>query len=170
MHNRRRGFYIIASVLAIMLLIGAVYAATTGVLNFGGTAKLNNVKLIIVDETITGELAGESVGVNPAKDTLSFTVRLTEGQTRYIKFKVENVGNRPAVLGTLMETTPAESGSGVEVTWPSMNGDIIEHETKSGEYTIAVHWNEAYPNVTQDVTLSATISYSQHTPAASAAS
>jgi len=164
MHRSRRRVYTVILVFAVILLIGVVYATTTGVLNFGGTARLNtNMKLIIIDEVIVDEDAGEAVSVNAAGDTLSFTVRLDKpGDTKYIKFKIENVGNGDAVLGTLSHTPPA-SNSGITVTWPSLNTVQVLHGVTSSEYTIEVHWNSAYPEAMQDVSLSATINYSQYT-------
>jgi hypothetical protein len=161
----RKRFYIIAAVFVLLLLIGTVYAATTGLLAFGGTAGFNtNVRLNIVGESIADPAGSESETVNAAKDTLTFALRLSApGDTRQIKFKIENAGNYDAVLSSL-STTPPAAGSGITVTWPSLNGVQILTGTTSSEYTITVQWNPSYPNVTQDVTLSASINYQQYAP------
>ena len=165
MNRDKRKVYPIVGVLALLLLLGVAYAATTGTLNFIGTAGFNtNVRLNIVDQVITSPVAGESVSVNTAGDTLTFAVHLsTPGETRYVKFKIENVGNSDAILGTLSKTDPAVT-TGITVRWPSMDSTVVAASAKTGEYTIAVHWNPSYPSVTQDVTLSAGINYQQHTP------
>ena len=165
MSKDRRKLYGIAGIFALLLVVGVVYAATTGTLFFNGTAGLNtNVRLNIVDEAITDPKQDESVSVNAAKDTLTFTVHLDNpGDTRYVKFKINNAGNTDAILGTL-STTPPAAASGVTVNWPSLDGVIINTGDTSTEYTVEVHWNPSYPNATQDVSLSASINYQQHAP------
>ena len=164
MRDKRRMFTIIAA-FALLLVTGIVYAATTGNLNFTGTAGFNtNVRLNIIDEAVTSPVPGEGVSVNAAKDTLTFTVHLSNpGETRYVKFRVENTGNADVVMGSLSYTLP-EATSGITVSWPSLNGVTVATGgimPATGEYIIGVTWNPDYPNVTQDVTLTAGISYAQ---------
>ncbi|MCL2817127.1 MAG: hypothetical protein FWD39_01910 [Clostridiales bacterium] len=162
MSRERKRIYVVAGVFALLLFLGIAYAATTGALEFGGTARITNVRLNIVDENIVSPVSGESVSVNPAGDTLTFTVHFSvPGETRYVKFKIENAGNSDAVLGPLVTTPPSEA-SGITVDWPSLEGVQIVTGATSSEYTIEVHWSESYPGVTSDVSLSASISYQQY--------
>ena len=164
MERNKKRFAIIGA-FAVLFLVGVVYAATTGLLNFGGTARFNqNVKLDIINEAITDEGAGESVVVNVGKDTLTFVVHLaTPGETRYVTFKIKNVGNSDAILKTL-STTPPATNTGITVTWPELQDVVVLSGETTSTYTIAVYWNPPYPGVTTDVALSATIDYLIHTP------
>ena len=162
MRTDRRRVYTVAIVFAVILLIGVVYAAITGALNFGGTARLTNTKLIIVDEAITDKTANESIFVNVPKDTLTFTVHLDKpNDTRYVTFKIENTGNVDAVLGKL-DTELPEAETGIVVKWPELDGVVIPKNGTSAEYTIEVHWDNDYDEADQDVNLSATITYAQY--------
>jgi len=168
MNKTRSRIYWTTGAFALLLLIGIVYAAATGLLHFSGTAMFNpNVKLAITDAAITDQATGESVSITPGGDTLAFTVHLTApNETRYVTFKVANVGNEDAILGALSTVAPAAS-SGITVSWPTLDGVIVDTGTTmptSDEYTIAVTWNSAYPQVTQDVTIVASIDYTQYTP------
>jgi hypothetical protein len=165
MRNRKRTYTIIGAFL-LLFVVGIVYAATTGTLNLTGIAGFNtNVRLNIIDESITSEGTGENVGVNPAGDTLTFTVHMNSpGETRHVNFKIENVGNADAILGTLTAPSPAPE-SGITVVWPTLNGVVVDTGAtmpESGEYTAAITWDSNFPEVTQDVNLSASINYSEH--------
>ena len=165
MNRDRKRLYAIVGIFAILLLTGIVYAATTGTLYFGGTANFNkNVQLHIVDEAITGQELGEVVQVNPAKDTLTFSLIFdTPGETRNVKFKIENVGNTDAVLGTLSVTDEPAGDSGITVDWPELNGEVILIGGTTSEFTIPVQWSSSYPEAKTEVTMSAQISYSEYT-------
>ena len=163
----RRGLYTIAAVFALLLVSGSVYAAWTGVLNFNGTAELNQTfRLNIVDAEITDKKDSESIHVStPAGETLTFSVELdAPNDTRYVKFAIKNVGNLPAVLGELDITDPEED-TGVKVDWPDLNDMIIAPWATTAEQTIAVHWDPDFAgSTTLTAYLSATVNYEQHMP------
>ena len=159
----KRNWYVTLSAIALLLLIGVAFAAATGILNFSGAAKLsNNVDLNIIEPAVTDVQSGESATVTADGKTLNFTTILPEpGDTRYVTFKIENVGNVDAVLGSLSSTVTPAPGSGIEVTWPSLNGVTVDKGDTSVKYTIEVHWDENYKSATQNVSFSATINYQQ---------
>jgi hypothetical protein len=161
--RERRRIYTIVAAFSLLLVGGIIYAAVTGNLAFDGTAGFNpNVRLNMVQEQIVNIKAGESVTVDPSGQTLTFTVRLDEpGENRNVRFRIENVGNTGATLGTLTTTPP--TGNGVNINWPTLNNVAVEPGTTTGEHMITVTWDPAYPQATQDVTLSATINYAQTT-------
>ena len=160
--SKRRTLAIVLVMFVALLLTGIVYAAVTGTLDFFGTSRFGtNVDLVFVNESITGPESGDSVIVSNNGHTLTFNVLMTTpGTTRYIKFKVENVGNVAAELGELVITGPTAS-TGIVVTWPTLDGVVVEAGATSAEYTIEVYWDPAYPSVTADANFSATIDFAQ---------
>ena len=165
MRRERRRIHLIIWVFAFLLVGGIAYAALTGTLDFHGTVGFNpNVRLnMVVDaEPIANPKEGESAAVDPTGQTLTFTVRLDEpGETRNVRFRIENAGNVSATLGTLSTTTTPATGSGINVSWPSLNGVSVVAGAITAEHIIAVSWDPAYPQATQEVTVSASINYSQ---------
>ena len=159
---KKRNLYIVITILAIFLVTGVVYAAANGVLTFGGTSRFNsNIDLNIVNALIEDEQAGDTLAVVGNNDTLNFSLLMkSPGDTRYIKFKIQNVGNVDASLENMSVNDPLEN-SGITVTWPVLNNVVVDAGDTSDEYTIAVHWDSAFATATQDVTFSATINYSQ---------
>ena len=162
----RKQIYTIAAVFAVLLVSSVVYAAWTGVLNFSGTAELNQtVRLDIVGESITDKKASESIAVStPEGETLTFTVELdAPNDTRYVNFSIRNAGNLPVILSRLDIIAPSE-GSGVVADWPNVQNMVIQPGETSDEQTIAVHWAPTHAGITQSVNLSATVNYEQHIP------
>jgi hypothetical protein len=150
-HNRKR--YIIPFAILIGILgIGIVYAATTGLLNFSGTAVVNpNAKVIFDDATITGGTGTSDYTISSDGQTLTFTADFNgSANTITVYADVENTGNVPVVLGTPTLNSSQSPGftvnlkddlEGVEMGIGSgMGGAIFEIVTDAylepGSYTI----------------------------------
>lgn len=164
----RRRIYIIAAVFTVLLGSGVIYAAWMGVLNLTGTAELNqSVRLSITDESVTDRRTGDSIAVStPDGETMTFSVELdAPNDMRYVTFKIQNVGNLPAVLGP-PDTSNPDAATGVAVDWPGDLEDmVIMPGATSDEQTITVHWDPVYAGSTeQTVYLSITINYEQNMP------
>lgn len=155
--------------LSVLLVSGIIYAAATGNLTFTGTVGRNsNCKLNI--EAATNVNPNSTILYQPnstvtasvdaaTRNTLSFSTDLTfEDPAKTISFQIQNVGNCTQVLGNLAITgTP---GNGVVVTWPNLNGMVLEPGTSSGPLAITVQWTTVSAATTTE-TMSATISYTE---------
>lgn len=155
--------------LSVLLVSGIVYAASTGNLTFTGTVGRNsNCNLNIEaatnvnpnSTTLYQPNSTVTVSVDATtRETLSFSTDLTfKDPAKTIAFQIQSVGNCIQVLGNLSITgTP---GNGVIVTWPNLNGMVLEPGTSSGPLIITVQWTTVSAATTTE-TMAATISYTE---------
>lgn len=120
------------------------------------------MQLDIVDEEIVDKAGGESISVTNGGQTLTFNVNLANpGDSKTIKFKIENVGSTDAELGTLSISAPEDPA--VDVTWPSLDEVTVDAGDKTGYYEIVVTWDSNYASAEAgSVTFSATINYAEY--------
>lgn len=102
MKRKNRKLYTLLLLFALTLIAGIVYAATSGVLTFGGTVNFGDtVELAIVDLTDSGPTdANSTIKVNKIDNqTVEFTVSLAApGDEVSMSFFVENIGTLPATV------------------------------------------------------------------------
>ncbi|MCL2002314.1 hypothetical protein FWG76_02825 [Candidatus Saccharibacteria bacterium] len=151
----------------VFLLGGIVWAATSGVLTFGGTInRSGEVDLDIINQScaVGVDAADCSVSVSADKNNLTFEVELEKpGATQDITFCVENVGTLGATLAN-MSVPSITGGTGVNITMPTnLNGvTLLPGETTCTTMsTISVEWDAAETSDTTTVEFTATINYAQ---------
>ena len=165
----RRNITLVIFTLIMLLLSGIVYASTAGFLLLEGTVVFSsNVDLNIIEakfSAATPERDGESVSIPLISNykTLSINVDLLEpGDKRIITFKIQNVGNVSAELGELNVSVPDIGASGLKITWPDLENEVISPGQTTTEYQIVGEWDVNYPNVTNGShNFSSTIIYMQ---------
>jgi hypothetical protein len=162
--RKRKYMYTILALVGVLAL-GIVYAATTGLLNFSGTAVINpNVKVVFDSARIENGTASDTYSISPDGQSLTFSVNLA-GQDDYadIYFALANTGNVPVVLGNLTDTTPGADGT-VTVTWPD-NMDGYTFGAGSGmqwDKSIRLTLSDPFAT-TGSRTFTATLNYEQDT-------
>ena len=165
MRKNRKHLFALMLGLAVLLLVGFVYAAITGTLIFNGNVTLGaDLELTIVPTTATATTSGGSTGTMTLIDgqNAEIDVNLTEpGESVTLSFKVENTGSLDALInGITTANTNTEfviSGDytdldnevvavgtffpltevDITVTWP-ITGDA---NTDAGDYTFTITIN-----------------------------
>ena len=153
---KSKGISIAIIVFVCIFGISIVYAASTGVLSMNGTATFippSNVELIFTDvdfDSSTPPRNNEEVSLPAGLDNkvMYIDVRLIyPGDKRKVKFKIENLEVASAKLGALI--TDYESGvtnqtSGIKITWPDLEDEVVSGGTTTGYYEILIEWDIDY--------------------------
>jgi type 1 fimbria pilin len=161
---KNRSLLISLVVLLSLLISATVYASITNSLQFTGSVVFTPpLNLELTNPAIRSMRQDENIDLDLDKKTLSFFVILVQpGDERTVTFQIANTGNTPACLQNLLVQNPPATATGVTVTWPNLNNELLMPGVTSQEFTILVRWN---PNVIGapegSVPLSASIQYTQ---------
>jgi len=168
--KRNKSLTTLALIFALVLIVGVVYAAASGVLTFNGTANLANlgptdydVKLEIVDVVEPDTLPNGSTGtmvISSDGQTATIECDLKEpGDELEFKFKVENTGDDKALM-TVVPITVDNPAVAFDGTYLDLTGESLDGGDTSGEYTLIVEWDDQHDDQAgETVTFSFTIDY-----------
>ena len=149
MQTQRKKRKLMFALFAIVgaMVIGIVWAASSGTLNINGTANLGvNGKVEFVDAAFT-VAAGYVEGEVTDGDDLSFTVDLAVGDEFEVTFKLENTGNVDVnITGIEVKTSlddATETTAEYIFTPPTFTTDVLLVTGGAGisnTYTICFKW------------------------------
>ena len=153
----------------VLLFSGVVYAAMSGNLDFSGTVSRNSNCALNIESAINVDPSTTSIAQadhtiaasvdSATRNILTFSTNLEyQADAKHITFQVMNVGNCIMELEDLVIHQAPDNG--VQVTWPDLDGIVLEPGETTGSKTIVVAW-VTNPGATTDEKMQASIAYHQ---------
>ena len=145
MRRNRKYLFPLMLGLAVIILMGFVYAAITGTLIFNGNVALGaDLELTIVPTTASASTSGGSTGTMTLIDgqNAQVDVNLTEpGESITLSFKVENTGSLDALINGIT-TTNTNSEFVISGDYTDLDNEVVAVGTffPLTEVDITVTW------------------------------
>ncbi|MDR0930893.1 MAG: hypothetical protein LBM38_04025 [Clostridiales bacterium] len=139
-NSKRKTTAIILAIIALLALAGIVYAVTSGYLTITGTTTVSeNINLDITDAVSSDEAIISSAVISNENNTLTLTATMEEpGDTAYVTFNVDNVGNASATITDITVT----NNDDIEVTgtYTELEGQAIAKGASIDGKTVVLTW------------------------------